>query len=571
MVILRQLLSLRTTLAAAACHLVTELALSLNQNLDSLFDTLFNNLIKLSSLTKKSIAQLSQSSVAMLIRHCSFHGKTLTILTSNLDAKNVQMRIYAIEHIKLLIETHAQSHKTTIENSGGIEVLDKSLRKSLADANAAVRDTARAVFWLLSDIWPNVAKSTLESLDSNNRKLLEKAAPASDDISKSNSRGTSSDSTAKVATDRPSVRSLISSRRAATQDVATLSVALQPTATISSPRSTRETRKESPLPHVPQSVPFPSGMPGSRPSSTHYKPASPSSVSTSPTSVSTSSDGGRRSSTEVRQRSLSDGSPSSRKTPILRSSPLRTFPASASKLTSKSPSPVVPIRSQKTPVRPYPPREKASPQSIPLAPLPPSPTLLAMTQGTDYSTFEGDTLDIANTVPLPHEVSSDDESIHVPSISPDRTADREHPKQPTELSKAAYDNSDTTNLLDHLMDASMISANGLGAEVEEAVKGRAEQAEQTAHRFLELTEPDENHRTVVQQPSLENGSMPASDREYFPAARNGGNSGHNDNAATPLFRRMQDVRLYDTPDMPRGPRSKSATIEDSWWLTKASS
>ena len=200
--------------------------------------------------------------------------------------------------------------------------------------------------------------------------------------------------------------------------------------------------------------------------------------------------------------------------------------------------------------------------------MPPSPTLLAMAQADDYSTFEGYTLDIANTVPLPHEASSDDESGDTPSWrSPDRTAIVSAESQQA-VPEHGWASNDTSNLLDHLMDASMVSSDDHGCEVEEAVKGRADQAEQTAHRFLELVEPDDSAATVVQQ-SLPLAPIPSSNGHA--SASNGKGEEHHQESVTPLLRRMQAVHLDDSPQVSKEGLRRGIPVEDSWWLTKANS
>ncbi|CAD6587714.1 MAG: suppressor of tub2 mutation, partial [Cyphobasidiales sp. Tagirdzhanova-0007] len=222
----------------------------------------------------------------------------------------------------------------------------------------------------------------------------------------------------------------------------------------------------------------------------------------------------------------------------------------------------MPSRRPATPARSYPPSTRSPPSQT----MPPSPTLLAMAQADDYSTFEGYTLDIANTVPLPHEASSDDESGDTPSWrSPDRTAIVSAESQQA-VPEHGWASNDTSNLLDHLMDASMVSSDDHGCEVEEAVKGRADQAEQTAHRFLELVEPDDSAATVVQQ-SLPLAPIPSSNGHA--SASNGKGEEHHQESVTPLLRRMQAVHLDDSPQVSKEGLRRGIPVEDSWWLTKA--
>jgi hypothetical protein len=117
------------------------------------------------------------------------------------------------------------------------------------------------------------------------------------------------------------------------------------------------------------------------------------------------------------------------------------------------------------------------------------------------------------------------------------------------------------------MDDSMLSEfTAAPVEADEAVRSRAEQAEQTAHRFLEVTEPDDGDITIVhhnsddeENPSLKSPGAVRTSREPFLTA----------DSVTPLVKRMQHTHLQDSPAVRNGRDSCSAVIEDSWWLTKA--
>ena len=189
-----------------------------------------------------------------------------------------------------------------------------------------------------------------------------------------------------------------------------------------------------------------------------------------------------------------------------------------------------------------------------------------MTLNDEYSTFEGYTMELANTAPLPNDMSTDDESIDVQQIqTPQKRSTAHEP-----MSSGKLD----ARILDHLHDTTVTGNESF--EVDEAVKGRAEQAEQTAHRFLELVEPDEGDVTVLHADG--NRSTGAEEQETA-IARQSPSNGLADkssavaNATTPLLKRMADLHLKDSPanGTQRADLAKRRLQagHNNWWLTKA--
>ncbi|POW07677.1 hypothetical protein PSTT_08095 [Puccinia striiformis] len=178
--LLKSLASLRTTMAVAACNAFLELS-TLGPALDPLVDTILPALLRMAAQTKKLVVQASQAAA----------------------------RIAGISRIKEFLDFHGQRAKSQIESGGGLGLIEKALRRSLADASPLVRETAREVFWNCSTIWPQMTSPLIESLDGPTRKQLEKASTgrpaASSTLFKSE----------KEPSSRVSVRSLIKSTRSA--------------------------------------------------------------------------------------------------------------------------------------------------------------------------------------------------------------------------------------------------------------------------------------------------------------------------------------------------------------------
>ncbi|KAG8899341.1 suppressor of tub2 mutation [Tulasnella sp. 403] len=177
---IKALLSLRTTVSSHACSLYAELAVTMTTGFDPLMETVLTHLLKMGGFTKKIVAQQSQQAVTQILTHTSAHPRfVLPLLWTYLQEKMVQARSYVIGHIRIILEVHASrpAGKAAIEHSGGVDIIDKSIRKGLADANPGVREEARNVYWTFADIWPSQAAALMASLDSVAKKQLEKVNP----------------------------------------------------------------------------------------------------------------------------------------------------------------------------------------------------------------------------------------------------------------------------------------------------------------------------------------------------------------------------------------------------------
>jgi len=205
--LLKSLASLRTTMAVGTCNVFVEIS-TLGSALDPLVDIILPPLLRMAAQTKKIVFQASQAAVSALIKS-TYHPRVLQYLSVCVNEKTVQARIAGISRIKEFLDFHAQRSKTQIESGGGLGIIEKVLRRSLADASPVVRETAREVFWNCSTIWPQMTGPLIETLDGPTRKQLEKASTGNRAVS-----GTLFKSEKEPAS-RVSVRSLIKSTRSA--------------------------------------------------------------------------------------------------------------------------------------------------------------------------------------------------------------------------------------------------------------------------------------------------------------------------------------------------------------------
>ena len=165
--------SLRTTMSTNGCHLVQELARTLGSAVDPMVELLMQNMMKMCSATKNISAQNGNATIDILLNYVSYNLRLVQHLWNAVQDKNVQPRQFAAGWMKTLMRRQAQN-KSQFEHSGGLEILDKCIRKGLADANPKVRETMRGAFWVFTHIWEERGESIMGGLDAKSRQLLEK-------------------------------------------------------------------------------------------------------------------------------------------------------------------------------------------------------------------------------------------------------------------------------------------------------------------------------------------------------------------------------------------------------------
>ncbi|KDQ10011.1 hypothetical protein BOTBODRAFT_36634 [Botryobasidium botryosum FD-172 SS1] len=171
--------SLRTTVTINTCLLYCDLATALGPLLDPFAELLLSSLLRMASLTKKLAMQSSQSAVTVLLTNLSCQPRMMTTqLWSSMQEKTIQARQYSIAHVRTFVEVHAARSKHAIESAGGVEMLDKCIRKGLGDPNPGVREQSRSCFWTFEREWKAQGAAIMASLDSTARKQLDKANPA---------------------------------------------------------------------------------------------------------------------------------------------------------------------------------------------------------------------------------------------------------------------------------------------------------------------------------------------------------------------------------------------------------
>ncbi|KAK0102935.1 suppressor of tub2 mutation [Cadophora gregata] len=172
--ILKAVNSLRTSLSKEGCSVIQEVARTAGPGLDPMVEILLQNLIKLCGGTKKISSQNGNLTVDIIIGRVTYNIRIMQHIWLACQDKNVQPRMYATGWLKTLLKKEAH-HKSHVEHTGGLDLIEKCLKKGLADANPTVRENMRSTYWAFALIWPARAESILATLDATQQRLLENA------------------------------------------------------------------------------------------------------------------------------------------------------------------------------------------------------------------------------------------------------------------------------------------------------------------------------------------------------------------------------------------------------------
>ncbi|KAH7031115.1 clasp N terminal-domain-containing protein [Microdochium trichocladiopsis] len=169
--IIKAVISLRTSLSKEGCSLVQDLANTFGPAIDPMVELLMQTFIKLCAATKKIASQQANMTVDTIIGKCTYTPRIMQHIWAACQDKNVQPRTYAAGWLQTLMKKEAH-HKSHIEHGGGLDLIEKCLKKGLADSNPGVRERCRATYWQFAGIWPAKAEAIMESLDAVAQKLL---------------------------------------------------------------------------------------------------------------------------------------------------------------------------------------------------------------------------------------------------------------------------------------------------------------------------------------------------------------------------------------------------------------
>ncbi|KAG9230796.1 hypothetical protein BJ875DRAFT_487625 [Amylocarpus encephaloides] len=172
--ILKAVNSLRTSLSKEGCSVVQEIARAAGSGLDPMVEILLQNLVKLCGGTKKISSQNGNLTVDIIISKVTYNIRIMQHIWLACQDKNVQPRTYATGWLKTLLKKESH-HKSHLEHTGGLDLIEKCLKKGLADPNPSVRENMRSTYWAYAQIWPTRAETIMANLDGTQQRLLENA------------------------------------------------------------------------------------------------------------------------------------------------------------------------------------------------------------------------------------------------------------------------------------------------------------------------------------------------------------------------------------------------------------
>lgn len=156
--IIKAILSLRTSLSKEGCSLVQDMAMTFGPGIDPMVELLMQTFIKVAAATKKIASQQANVCIDTMISRVTYNNRIMQHVAGAVQDKNVQPRLYAAVWLKTLLNKE-KHHKNHVEHTGGLDLIEKSIKKGLNDPNPGVREKMRATYWTFAGIWPARAET----------------------------------------------------------------------------------------------------------------------------------------------------------------------------------------------------------------------------------------------------------------------------------------------------------------------------------------------------------------------------------------------------------------------------
>ena len=154
--IIKTITSLRTSLCKEGCGLIQEVATTFGPGIDPMVELLMQTFVKLSAGTKKISSQMANTTVEIILSRVTYTPRLMQHVWGASQDKNVQPRTYATGWVKTLVRKEAR-HKSHVEHTGGVDLMEKCIKKGLGDANPGVKEKMRSTFWVFHGVWPQRA------------------------------------------------------------------------------------------------------------------------------------------------------------------------------------------------------------------------------------------------------------------------------------------------------------------------------------------------------------------------------------------------------------------------------
>ncbi|KYK59181.1 HEAT repeat containing protein [Drechmeria coniospora] len=171
--IIKAMTSLRTSLSKEGCGLVQDVAATLGPAIDPMVELLLQTLVKLSAGTKKISSQQANVTVDTIVSRVTYNTRVMQHIWLASQDKNVAPRTYATGWLKTMLKKEAH-HKSHVEHTGGVDLMEKCIKKGLGDVNPGVREKMRPTYWAFWGLWPARADAIMADLDLTAQKLLNK-------------------------------------------------------------------------------------------------------------------------------------------------------------------------------------------------------------------------------------------------------------------------------------------------------------------------------------------------------------------------------------------------------------
>ncbi|KAK3306976.1 clasp N terminal-domain-containing protein [Chaetomium strumarium] len=216
--ILKAVNSLRTSLSKEGCSLVQDIARVYGPAMDPMVELLMQTFIKLAAATKKISSSLANTTVNAIISRATYNTRIMQHVWMACQDKNVQPRLYATGWLETLLNKEAH-HKNHVEHTGGLDLIEKCIKKGLVDPNPGVREKMRATYWTFARIWPARAEAIMGGLDPTAARRLQKDPnnPNSPKKSEGEARPGMGLSKSTMGTSKPSLRdAMLAQKRAMT-------------------------------------------------------------------------------------------------------------------------------------------------------------------------------------------------------------------------------------------------------------------------------------------------------------------------------------------------------------------
>ena len=169
---IKAVVSLRTSLSKEGCSLIQDIAKAYGPAMDPMVEILMQTFIKLTAATKKIASSQANTTVDTIISKVTYNNRIMQHVWLACQDKNVQPRLYCSGWLRTLLAKEAH-HKNHLEHTGGLELIEKCIKKGLADANPGVREKMRAAYWMFAGIWPARAETIMNGLDATAARLLQ--------------------------------------------------------------------------------------------------------------------------------------------------------------------------------------------------------------------------------------------------------------------------------------------------------------------------------------------------------------------------------------------------------------